>query len=690
MQPNPFLTVLKIAFTAILAFLVFLAFTQSNHLQDQIAQMKTESSGLRDRVGDMSRKLDDAKSKLDRLSGTADEISKALREGVRPATSDSGGPTRDLVPTSSTKDWGWDRNAGLDVNPDPHRPTGTPGRYRNFLELDPDPEYPAEAAAHEGGTLSTPYGDDPKGWNLLTENAAELQEVMELYCADAPAGSHFANPYKFSPAMCWRVEVDPSFREYTLFFRRDVTWHPLLVDLDKYPHLKGVHRATARDYKFTLDMIVNDQSDAAPLRAYFDELAGVELVDEYTCIVRWKSTVWHSKAFTLGRAVMPEFLFSKDEKGKEFPKETIGQSFNNHFYNQIGVCGCGPYRMVSYQVGQWITLERYDDWYGAKQGVVYPIRTKKLLIYSDPETTLLKLQSGEIDMTGLTAGQWKAKVADNKDPKSPFRDGTIVPYKTPRPAYRYIGWKNTHPLFTDKRVRRALALAANRADVAEKVFLGKWIPMSVPVWPQSPQFDTSLAVLPYDPAEAARLLDEAGWKTNPETGIREKDGRRFEFKLTYGAGSPDFAVFVSQVQNEFRAIGVKIELESIEWNIMQKRLQNREFEAVLSGWATNSWDHDFDQIWSSKQIAKPKSSNAIEYSNPELDRLSEDLRSEMDVAKREEKVKRIAKILYEDQPVMFVAWDSVFGGHRSVVKNVNGHLHKERPFQRTFSLWVVR
>ncbi len=513
---------------------------------------------------------------------------------------------------------------------------------------------------------------------------------MEVYCSDFPARDHFADPYKYAPALCWRVEIDPTYQEYTLFFRRDVIWHPLLVDLEKYPHLRGTHPVTARDFKFTIDMIVNPQTDCAPLRAYFDDLDRVDLIDDYTCVVRWKRTLWHTKDFTLGRAVMPEFLYGRDEKGKAFPAETIGQQFNEHFYNQIGVCGCGPYRLASYQQGQWITLERFDDWYGAREGRVYPIRTKKLLIYSDPETTLLKLQSGEIDMTGLTAGQWKSKVVDEKDPKSAFKDGRIVPYKTKRPAYRYIGWKNTNPLFTDKNVRRALALASNRAEVAEKIFLGKWVPMAIPVWPDSPQYDPALTVLPYDPEEAKRLLDAAGWKLNPETGIREKDGRKFEFKLTYGSGSADFATFVGQYKNELRAIGIKIELEAIEWNLMQKRLESRDFEAVLSGWATSSWDHDFEQIWTTKQIAKPKSSNAIEYSNPEVDRLSDELRTEMDVTKRKEKVMRIAKLLYEDQPCMFVAWDSVFGGHRSDVQNVNGHLHKVRPFQRSFSLWVTR
>jgi len=691
MQDNPFLSALKIAFTGALAFLVFLAFWQRTHLEEQVAQLATANSALTDRVGDMARKVDDLKSKADRLDGAASTIAQIVKDHL--GRGDAAAPSAAApvaAPTPGNAEWGWALNAGLDARLDPTRPVGTPGRYPNALELDPDPEYPAEAAAHDGGTLATPYSDDPKGWNLLTENAAELQEIMEQYCAESPANGHFANPYKLSPALCWRIEIDPTSREFTLFFRRDVVWHPVLVDLDRYPHLRGTHSVTANDYKFTLDMVMNPQVDCAPLRAYFDHLESVKTYGDWVCVVKFNKTYFHTKDFTVGRAVLPEFLFAYDEKGVRFPAETIGQQFNDHYYNRIGVCGCGPYRMVSYQEGQWITLERFDDWYGMRDGRRYPVKTKKLLIYKDPETTLLKLQSGELDMTGLTSSQYKKKVLTETDPTSPFKDGRIEPYKTPRPAYRYIGWKNTNPLFTDARVRKALALASDRADMCHKIFIDKWIPMAVPVWPQSPQYDSELKVLPYDPAEAARLLDAAGWKLDADSGLRMKDGRKFEFKLTFTSGNPDSNTYLNQFKNELRSIGVKMELDMIEWNLFQKKLDSRDFEAVLGGWATNSWDHDFDQIWSSKQIAKPKSSNFIEYSNPELDQLSEDLRTEMDVTKRKEKVMRISRILYDDQPVTFIAWDSVFGAHWKHVKNVNGHLHKIRPFQRTYSLWIDR
>src|SRR6185503_14224994 len=108
---------------------------------------------------------------------------------------------------------------------------------------------------------------------------------------------------------------------------------------------------TAKDFKFTIDMINNPQSDCAPLRSYYSDVESMTLIDDYTLVMRWKKSVFHSISYTLTRAVIPEFLYAYGEDGKRFPDETLGQQFNEHFYNTVGVCGCGPYRMTSYEKG---------------------------------------------------------------------------------------------------------------------------------------------------------------------------------------------------------------------------------------------------------------------------------------------------------------------------------------------------
>jgi peptide/nickel transport system substrate-binding protein len=688
MQPTPFLTALKTAAFAILCFLVWMAFWQRLNLEEKSSAMTREVSALTDRVGDLSRKVDDLKSKADRLEGAADAMAQMVASGAVVGT---GGPAP-RVPRP-TRQWGWEANAGLDGTLDPERPVGTPGRYRNYLTLDPDPIPPPASEGHRDGESAQVLGSQPKTFNPIINTAASIQESVELYVCDSPATEHWADPYQLTPRLCWRVEVSPDHREYTLFFRRDAVWQPA-GDVSQYPHLGGTRPVTAKDYKFTIDTIMNPQTECAPLRAYYSDCEGVEVVDDWTAVVRWKKTVYHSISYTLVRRLVPEHLYAYDEQGVRFPEETFAQQFNDHYYNRVGMLGCGPYRMLPYDGGEWVTLERWEDWYGAREGRSPAIRRNRLLVYNDPETPFLKLKAGELSILGLTPSHWKRYVRDETDSTSPFKDGRIVNYRGMRPTYYFFAWKNTHPLFRDVRVRRALALAFNRDVMFEKIWLNLLVPMASVIYPGSPAADTDLKPMPYDPEEAARLLDEAGWVVNPESGIREKtvDGtlRRFEFKLMWNAPQAEMEATINQYRNDLRALGIALTPEPLEWSVYLEKLHDRSYEAAQAGWGTDSWDQDFEQVWHSRQIDLPKSSNTYEYSNPEVDRLSDDLRVEMDLRKRKEKAQRIARLIYEDQPVCLLGWVNVYGAHWAWYHNAVEHAYKVRPFIRITPTWVSR
>src|SRR5205814_5485733 len=206
MQSNPILTVLKILAFAVLAFLVGVSSCQKTDLENKI-------EGLSQQVAALSR-----------------------------AVESGGVSTRASSPGTTVEH---PDRATLDAHPDPSKPVGTPGRYKDFLSDDPTPEIPPEAAGHDDGEYSRWYGPEPKGFNFLTENDGGLNMYVEQYVADSPANRHRKNPSKFSPALCWRVEVSPDYKEWTLFFRTDVRWHPVPVDLSTHPHLQGRHVLTA-------------------------------------------------------------------------------------------------------------------------------------------------------------------------------------------------------------------------------------------------------------------------------------------------------------------------------------------------------------------------------------------------------------------------------------------------------------
>ncbi len=360
MQQSPLLTLFKaLAFLA-LAFLVGVSTCQKANVEDKLTSLERS-------VSDQSRAVED--------------LARAIRMG-----GGAQGPSRPAETGPS--------DAELDRHADPSRPLGTPGRYVNYLSEDPFPEIPPESADHVDGVTGQWYGPEPKGFNFVTENEGGLTQDIETYVGGTAAVRHVEDPSRWAPSLCRRIEVSPDFKEYTLFFRRDAVWHEPPVDLGRYPHLAGRHMVTAKDYAFTLAVILNPQTDCAPLRGYYRDVEDVTVVDDYTVVVKWKKTLFHSISYTLGMTVMPEFVYAYGEDGRRFPDATLGQSFNDHFLNRVGVVGCGPYRFVSFESGQRIVLERFEEWYGIRDGKHYPIRRRRLLVFPDPVTNLLKIEGG--------------------------------------------------------------------------------------------------------------------------------------------------------------------------------------------------------------------------------------------------------------------------------------------------------
>jgi peptide/nickel transport system substrate-binding protein len=134
-----------------------------------------------------------------------------------------------------------------------------------------------------------------------------------------------------------------------------------------------------------------------------------------------------------------------------------------------------------------------------------------------------------------------------------------------RRFYDYIAYNPlTHPAFEDRDIRRALGLAIDKVGLIDALSLGEYAEPAG--GPYSPIFKLLYdpeghAPLPYDPVEAARILDEKGWMPGPD-GVRAKDGRALRFTLATNAG------------NQRRAdIGQLVVGRELHWNP-----DNEEFE----------------------------------------------------------------------------------------------------------------
>lgn len=558
--------------------------------------------------------------------------------------------------------------------------------------------WPPEGASMNGVLKRGWSYGDPKGFNWMVENAAELSELVVNY-ADLPIAdrNRWTNPDEWYGRAACRVEITDDYKTYTIYLRKGLKWHkPSGIDLQdpRYAWLNKEHELTADDFVFSANVLLNPQVENGFTKSYFQDLDQVEVIDKHTFVVRWKKKTYQSLQQTLrGLLPLPEFLYGYNESGQPFPKETLGLRFNQHWYNNKGYIGVGPYRMTEYKPGVHIKFSRNDDFPGAKPAIkefVYPI-------YTDYTQSVLKLKSGELNFAVMRPGQYREEVLEwqNKPrgswPKNnPFLNGQIECAAVPTPTFRYIGWNMEKPLFRDKRVRAAMTHAFNRQQVIDKVFQGLGEIVSGDAAPDSPRNDPTIRPLPFDLARARALLAEAGWKDSDGDGLVDQviDGKRipFEFTLMLYAGSPEWSALANIYKEDLLKIGIKLTVASVEWSVMQKRTDEKSFDAFTGGWSVG-YDSDPYQIWHSSQADEPKGSNKVSFRSKEADEIIEKLRETFPPEERQALFRRLHRILHEEQPYAFFMYQKGVYCWRSEVKNVV--FAKDRPITDSLPWWVA-
>jgi peptide/nickel transport system substrate-binding protein len=147
-----------------------------------------------------------------------------------------------------------------------------------------------------------------------------------------------------------------------------------------------------------------------------------------------------------------------------------------------------------------------------------------------------------------------------------------------------IYWNHRDSVLGDPRIRRALTLAVDRAELRALLEVPAELPI-VDVLYTGRQFRSGElpAPLPYDPEGAVRLLEAAGWRDTDGDGVRDRAGRQLRFTVMVGPGGwgePGHTAAV-YLQEAFRRVGVRMELETVEAAAIRERLRAGRFQAVL-------------------------------------------------------------------------------------------------------------
>jgi peptide/nickel transport system substrate-binding protein len=137
------------------------------------------------------------------------------------------------------------------------------------------------------------------------------------------------------------------------------------------------------------------------------------------------------------------------------------------------------------------------------------------------------------------------------------RNARLTILSLPIPRARFVALNTTLPGLSDPSVRKALSLAIDRNAAARTILRNpaaaadQLLPPFLAEWR-----NTGVEKLHFDPDEARRLLDAAGWKPGAD-GIRTRDGKRLSFELFAYAARPELPPLAEAIQAQWKDVGVE-------------------------------------------------------------------------------------------------------------------------------------
>ncbi len=243
----------------------------------------------------------------------------------------------------------------------------------------------------------------------------------------------------------------------------------------------------------------------------------------------------------------------------------------------------------------------------------------------DASTRVAALEAGEIDISDITPILDMKRLGGTRGYGTMIGNAAGIPFG--------LELNGSRGIFADIRVRRALAMSADRRALCDDLFFGLIDPAYGPLSKGTPGYWAGVEdIYKPDPKAAMALLEEAGWKTGPD-GVRVKNGQRLSG--FYGAPpplEPDTAV---EIQAVARRVGFDLKVETITFARNKSLVFDNAFDMLPVRWIQAD-PTCLENLFSSSNIPSPGRYryNWMQLKDAQLDALLAQGRAETDPDKR--------------------------------------------------------
>ena len=309
--------------------------------------------------------------------------------------------------------------------------------------------------------------------------------------------------------------------------------------------------------------------------------------------------------------------------------------------------GSGRFRFVSWTPGSRIEVVADTTNYRGRAKLDRVIWS----ITPDNQAALTQVLAGQADLMENLAPDQVTRL--NADP-------AVRAFPYPGLIYGVLGLNERtakahaqpHPLFADVRMRRAISMGLDRRAMLHNVFdtLGH---IGYGPFPRShATADTTLRLPPYDVAHARALLDSLGWIAGTD-GIRMKAGRPLAFSVLVPTSSKIRMTYAVLIQDQLKAIGVKMDVDAMAYAQFQVRFQARDFDALLQTYSTDPSAGGAVQYWGSEG-ARPGGTNFFSYMSPHFDALLDTALNAFDPIRAKQYTAKAYQVAADDAPAVWL------------------------------------
>ncbi|WP_219415783.1 ABC transporter substrate-binding protein [Pseudonocardia nigra] len=491
---------------------------------------------------------------------------------------------------------------------------------------DPAPAAPPVDEPVRGGTLVVAIDSDPGNLNPATTTSGAVHTASELMFNGLVGLTPELEPVP-ELAESWEVLEDGALYRFTL--RDGVTWH------DGQPF-------SSADVKYSFEEVLlklHSRTQASVGSAIESITAPDPLTVEFRFTEPYAPLL--QQLDVTEAPIVPRHIYE-------------GTDPATNPANQAPV-GTGPFRFVSYTPGAEIRMARNAEYF---EPDLPHLDEVVMRVLPEDSSQVNALRAGEVDWLFGVPGAERAAL--EADPAFETLQTSINPGGSN--CIMTVSFNLDRPVFQDVRVRRAISFALDRQQFVDRVLFGEGRVADAPISSGIPFAHVEdLENYPFhDPAQAERLLDEAGWTRPAAGGTRAANG-----VAGVPDGTPlaiDFLAFPSfnQYAELYRAqlaeVGIDVTLQPLDPPVFaQTVFAQRDFDTNIISYC-NGTDPEIGvkRQHLSTNISATPFSNSSAYRNPEVDALFEQAAGTVDQDERSELYRRIQQIAVDDAPYAWV------------------------------------